>query len=287
MQIPASAIRAAEAQPRCDPPRTTFGLPMTTKSPAARAAAPTSSAIGNSQIRAPRARNRVADGDACRRRGSPSAGRPRARPRRSGPARAGPSSARAAIRSAIARNSVIFMPARPLYLAPSTGSLQFLQDRRRVVVERQQMHPPGGDVAPARSPARRGCTPPSADAPACRRSSDPASSASSSARQAVRLRSPGSHDSVTPWNAVVMPLASNCASVSRSARSTGKSTPGRGWICRSNASPCMSTMPGSTSSPDASSVARRRRRSPVRSARPAAPDRPCCRPSGRAAPFRR
>ena len=55
---------------------------------------------------------------------------------------------------------------------------------------------------------------------------EPASSAASRARHAVRLRSPGSHDSVTPWNAVVMPFASNCDSVSRNARSTGKSTPG-------------------------------------------------------------
>ena len=56
-QMPSSASRAADAQPRCDRPRTTFGLPITTQSPAARAARPTSSAIGNSQMRAPRARN--------------------------------------------------------------------------------------------------------------------------------------------------------------------------------------------------------------------------------------
>ena len=49
-----------------------------------------------------------------------------------------------------------------------------------------------------------------------------ASSASSSARQASRLRSPGSHDRVTPWNAVVMPLASSCASVSCNAMSAAK-----------------------------------------------------------------
>ena len=39
-------------------------------------------------------------------------------------------------------------------------------------------------------------------------------------------------------------VAIACRSLSISATSIGKSTPGRGIICRSNASPCRSTMPG-------------------------------------------
>jgi hypothetical protein len=49
-----------------------------------------------------------------------------------------------------------------------------------------------------------------------------------------------------------MPLQVACRSLSKSATSIGKSTPGRGIICRSNASPCRSTMPGNTNSPRAS-----------------------------------
>ena len=139
---------------------------------------------------------------------------------------AGTSSARAAIRSANARNSSIVMPARPLYLAPSNRVLQLLQDRRRVIVERQQMHAPGLDVGDrsvqcvevVRLPPQMH---PHVAGPGRRH---PARSAARC--QAVRLRSPGSHDSVTPWNAVVMPLASNCGSVSRNASAIGKSTPG-------------------------------------------------------------
>ena len=51
--MPASAEDAAEAQPKYDPPRTTLGLPIATASPAFRAARPTTSSTGNSQIRAP------------------------------------------------------------------------------------------------------------------------------------------------------------------------------------------------------------------------------------------
>ena len=71
-------------------------------------------------------------------------------------------------------------------------------------------------------------------------------------RRCRALRRPGSHDQVVAWNTVVMPLAIACRSLSTSATSTGKSTPGRGIICRSNASPCISTMPGSTKRPPAS-----------------------------------
>src|SRR6266849_3852641 len=49
-----------------------------------------------------------------------------------------------------------------------------------------------------------------------------------------------------------MPFPMACRSLSISATSTGKSTPGRGIICRSNASPCKSTIPGNTSRPRAS-----------------------------------
>ena len=49
-----------------------------------------------------------------------------------------------------------------------------------------------------------------------------------------------------------MPLLIACRSLSISATSIGKSTPGRGIICRSKASPCRSTMPGNTSRPLAS-----------------------------------
>ena len=73
---------------------------------------------------------------------------------------------------------------------PSTGIVQLLQDRRRVVVERQQMHAARPRCRPARCPARRGCRPPTADARACRRSSVRASSASSSACHAVEAAQP-------------------------------------------------------------------------------------------------
>jgi hypothetical protein len=43
-----------------------------------------------------------------------------------------------------------------------------------------------------------------------------------------------------------------CEGRAPTTRSTGKSTPGRGISCRSNASPCRSTIPGSTSRPLAS-----------------------------------
>src|SRR3979490_2875465 len=49
-----------------------------------------------------------------------------------------------------------------------------------------------------------------------------------------------------------MPFPMACRSLSINATSTGKSTPGRGIICRSNASPCKSTTPASTSRPRAS-----------------------------------
>src|SRR5205823_11271446 len=50
-----------------------------------------------------------------------------------------------------------------------------------------------------------------------------------------------------------MPLLTACRSLSISATSIGKSTPGRGIICRSKASPCRSTMPGNTNRSRASS----------------------------------
>src|SRR5205807_1699983 len=55
-----------------------------------------------------------------------------------------------------------------------------------------------------------------------------------------------------PWKTVVMPLASACRSLSSSATSMGNPTPGRGIICRSNASPWMSTIPGRIRRPEAS-----------------------------------
>ncbi len=54
---PCSAMGAALPQPIWLPPRTTFGAPITTCSPASRAALATASDIGNSQTRAPSARN--------------------------------------------------------------------------------------------------------------------------------------------------------------------------------------------------------------------------------------
>ena len=63
----------------------------------------------------------------------------------------------------------------------------------------------------------------------------------------ARRAQPRSQDKVTPRYAGDA-AAINCAAESRSARPTGRSTPGRGCNWRSCASPWMSTSPGRTSS---------------------------------------
>ena len=50
---PASAKSRAEALPECEPPRTTFGAPITVAMPASREAAAASSVVGNSAIETP------------------------------------------------------------------------------------------------------------------------------------------------------------------------------------------------------------------------------------------
>ena len=124
-----------------------------------------------------------------------------------------------------------------------------------MIVEREQVDAAGGEPLRRSSPRRRDCRSRGAGGSACRRQVAAAwpRSLRAASRALSPLRSPGSHDHVVPWNTVVMPLAMICRSLSISAISIGKSTPGRGIICRSKASPCRSTMPGSTSRPRASS----------------------------------
>jgi len=68
------------------------------------------------------------------------------------------------------------------------------------------------------------------------------SMASSRSRAFSALRRPGSHDEVVHEDRGDA-ISIACRSLSTRATSTGKSTPGRGIICRSNASPCRSTIP--------------------------------------------
>ena len=133
------------------------------------------------------------------------------------------------------------------------------------------MHPAGGDIGDRGlqrikiERLHRRCTRMS-------QVQDPAARASNRARQAVRLRNPGSHDRVTPWKAVVMPLASNCASVSRSARSAGNPPPAVAATALESVAVQIDD-PGSTSRPEASAAHKPNPGRDGRSSRPAATNR--------------
>jgi len=114
-------MAAADAQPICEPPRTTLGLPIATQSPRSTAARATSSVVGNSQMRAPSARNSsrsATDESSWLAIGSP-ASRAAAAIRCSA---AGTCGAAPPMRSASVRNAATVMLARSLNFAAVTGS---------------------------------------------------------------------------------------------------------------------------------------------------------------------
>jgi len=208
--------------------------------PMDRALRPTSSAIGNSQICAPSARSGL-DGERIVVVGWPWVDRLSGRRRRCVSSAAGTSLTARAMRSVKVWNASIFMPARPAYSATLHRVLELLHDRRGVIVERQQMHRPAS-ISRARCPARRDYKPPSAR---CTRMSQIQLSASSAANNASMYGGCAGlvpRKVVTPLNAVVMPLASSADRVPQR-DPHGEIDARARWICRSKASPWMSTMP--------------------------------------------
>ena len=268
VQMPASASVAADAQPRCEPPRTTLGLPITTASPASRrgaadhflhrefadpraqcAEASRVATVSSSWLAIGNPAARAAARDAVQRApGTSRCARRRVRqgrgnrPNSAGALavfRAGDGSSRRCRIDGVwsLKANRCTRPAAISARAMSSASRLYASQRRCTRMsqvqlrarQRVQQCPPGLEAAQARLPRQRDAVEGGGDA-----------------------------------------VGEQLRSVSASAKSAGKSTPGRGCICRSNASPWMSTMPGSTSRPRGVQLAGRSRRRRAPAMRPSA-----------------
>ncbi|MCY1535148.1 hypothetical protein D9M68_705400 [compost metagenome] len=236
------------------PPRTTLGEPNTTWLPRARATRAVSRFLGNSEMLQDRPWYQcrmsavVSSCEAC---GTPAATADAARRSMD----AGTSLARDATRWANCLSASAPRPVRCSTVMASSGlSSFFTMSAVWSLKASSATRPCASQRRASASPSRlkvswRRCRRVSQARCACADSS-----ASISATRLSRLRKPGSHEWVTPWKAVEMPLATSCRSVSARAMRMSKCTPGRGMSWRSKASPCRSIMPGSTRRPPASST---------------------------------